>query len=422
LPSIKIAILTIILFCTAVGQSYAGRRHYYGPARSEVELMGRVLDCLNHKDSIGYYNLFPPFDSLWKLVMHNPDQTPEMQQQIAELKEHPSVLIDLDPFYNHTIMGRFSYMLRKGEDSGVHWGELVIQRYEMHHAPLTKGMEGLQSIMPERFNAYLFVRDMAASTTFCITMTEIQKIDGFYYGGQLINVLEANTVDQFMSREAGERLAQDKAREEHQRLADSARVADSVRLAGPRKDTAGKHTDSTAAGAKTTGTDTSKSKRTVLLSVAPQPDDDASKNRHEVVDRRYYSGKFDDEIPVKLYVRYMKDAGGKVNGWDALYKFGDMEQYVKLDVTKTKEGVWLFEEPVATMELELNDKTYTGSWTQGEDQTGYDVELTEKPLSEEKRLMLDKILETGTWGKTDQQPVKEAPPPPDHDTQNNNPD
>src|SRR6202042_183648 len=99
--------------------AHAKKRRYNGLPRTEVELMNNVLNCLRYKDSISYYNLFPPFDTLWHMVLHNSDQSPETQQQLSKLKEHPQSLIDFDPYYNHEIMGRFDAMLQKGEDSGI---------------------------------------------------------------------------------------------------------------------------------------------------------------------------------------------------------------------------------------------------------------------------------------------------------------
>ncbi len=403
--------LTCILLYWGQAQGIGRKHKYTGSPRTEVELMNRVLDCLRTKDTVSYYYLFPPFDTLWRMVLHNPDQSPETVKELAKLREHPTVLIDLDPFYNRTIIGGFVQTLHKGEDSGVQWRGIVMQRYELQKQGLSRGMEGLERVAPERFKGYMFVRDMLSSTTFCITITEIQKVNGFYCGGQVLNVLEANDIDEYLARENAERkyfarlkrLAEghkdDSARSDSV-LAFAARArADSVRADSVKK--AG------MAGIAKPKVDSAKIKRDLLLS-SPTADDEASRLRREVVARKYYKGKFDEEIPVELYVRYMRDAKGKVtNYWDALYKFGDMEEYVKLDVSKTPEDKWLFEEPVASMELDLNGKVYTGSWTNGQNQTGYDAELTEKEISQKKISELDQILETGKWGKTDEQKIIE---------------
>ncbi len=387
-----------------------GRRHRYnGQPKTEVELMNKVLECLRDKDTFSYYSLFPPFDSLWKMVTHNPDQSPETQKELNKLRDHPTIFLDLDPYYNHAIIGRFVEALKKGEDSGIQWKGIVSQRFELQRQEQSRGMEGLQHVIPERFKGFLFVRDMLSSTTYCITITEIQKINGFYCGGQVLNVLEASDIDQYIKRE----------REERRYLAKLARIAEQQKFDSVKADSTRGMSSADSVKADSTKTaiakaaapakpvDTLKAKRDLLLSVAPA-EDDTNRTRREVVDRKYYKGKFDDEIPVELYVRYMKDVGSKVTKyWDALYKFGDMSEYVKLDVSKNEEAKWLFEEPIASMELELNGKIYTGAWTNGENQTGYDAELSQKEISQKKIMELDKILENGLWGKTNEQKIAE---------------
>ena len=397
----------LVLLCT---DAHAiGRRHRYaGPPRNEAELMVSVLNCLRAKDSLAYYDLFPPLDTFWRMVMHSADARPEVQRDLNNLKEHPTIFIDLDPYYNHTIITRFSDVIRKGEDSGINWPGIVMQRYELEKEGVAHGMEGMQHIAPERFRGYLFVRDMMSSTTFCITITEIQKVKGYFCGGQVLNVLEAHNKDEYIAKERAERKHKIQVEQaEQKRLTDSAKndngtvhaardslqVSDSAKVAGAAKPV-----------------DTMKNKKAALLSVTtPASDDDKNKMRWEVVDRRLYKGLFDDDIAVELYVRYMRDGNGKVTNWDGLYKFGDMQDYVKLEITKAEDGKWMMEEPAGIMELELNLKVYTGSWTNGDNQTGYDVELTQKDLSQAKSMKLDRILDNNAGGTTRNQIILEKP-------------
>src|ERR1019366_8816685 len=129
-----------------------------------------------NKDSIGYFYLFPPFDSLWAFVMHNPDRSPEAIRELNHLKEHPKALLQFDPYYNRDIMARFINVLNKGEDSGIHWKSIVIQRYELSREVPSNDLIGYNRIAPERFKGYMFVRDLLGRLTFCISITEIQKI------------------------------------------------------------------------------------------------------------------------------------------------------------------------------------------------------------------------------------------------------
>ncbi len=388
-------------------QLFAGRgKHKYaGEPKSEAELMEKVLECFRSKDSMAYFNLFPPFDSMWKMVIHNPDQSPETQNELAQLREHPTVLIDLDPFYNKAIVGNFMKVLHKGEDSGVQWGGVVVQRFELQKQGYTPEMVGLQHVVPERYKGFLFVRDQLSSTTFCLTMLNIQKFGDMFCGGQVLNVLEAKSIDEYMAKEESERraLARQKWLAEHGQPDDTA----IVKKNGNKSDTGLFAAGNTPPNADTV-VDTAARKKALLLSGAATAEEDSLRTRKEVIDRKYYKGKFDETIPVELYVRYMKDLKGKLTKyWDALYKFGDMSEYVKLDVSMSPEGKWLFEEPVASMELDLVEKKYSGSWTNGQNQTGYDAELVQKELSQKKIEQFDYILDNGVWGKTDQQKIAE---------------
>lgn len=354
--------------------------------------MNNILGCLANKDSVSYFCLFPPFDTLWAQVIYNPDHSPEAVKELNHLKAHPQALLEFDPFYNRNIMARFSHILRKGEDSGIHWNGIVMQRYELNREVNThRELIGYDRIVPERFKGYLFVRDVMGRLTFCITITEIQKINGYFLGGQVINILEASSVDEFLRKEEDEKKYFDWLSRNHgvdSTAIDSAgkKKTDSIALKDPNKQD--------------------------FLSVS-NGDDDTVKARREVVARKYYEGKFDDEIPVKLFVRYMKDARtGVVNGYDGLYKFGDQPRYIKLHITKNLDGKWLMEDdlPLGIMELELKDKTYTGSWNNSENQTGYDVELKETAASQRKIEQLDKILETGVYGRVDEAATLEKKP------------
>lgn len=385
-------------------EAYGRRRMYFGQPRTEVECVNKVLQCLRYKDSVSFYYNFPPFDTLWHMATKNTQRSPELIAQFNQLKEHPTVLIDLDPFYNKEIMGRFFNVLTKGEDSGLTWKGIVLQRYELQKQEITRGMEGLQGVIPERFKGYLFVRDLTSATTFCITIKEIMKFNGYFYGGQVLNVLQAADIDDYMNKEKSERRYFARLKlEAMQREADSLR-GDTLIVSTKELDSL--KADSIRLALLANPIDTNKAKKNKLLSNVVV-EDEASKIRKEVVDRKYYKGKFDDEIPVELYVRYMKDAKGKVNNWDALYKFGDMSKYSKLEVTKDNEGKWIFEDIMANMELELEGRAYSGSWTNSENQTGYDVEMTQREISQQKIFELDKILETGTWARLDDQVIKE---------------
>ncbi len=390
----KYLFLCISLFLSL---SSSAKRHKKerGLPRTEAGLINNMLGCLSNKDTLNYFNLFVPFDTLWQYVIHNPDKSPEANAQLKNLKEHPRALIDFDPAYNGSIIRRFAEVLKKGEDSGIHWKEIVLQRYELYKETITsRSLQGYDLIAPERFMGYVFVRDLLGRTTFCISVSEIQKVDGFFFGGQLLNILEASGIDQFHEKEASEQkyfqwLEENMKKEEAH--------ADSLKNG---------LIDSTAA-------DTAAMAKSKILVADDPNDEDSLKKRREIIDRRYYEGKFDEEIPVKLYVRYMKDLRtNKITSYDGLYKFGDQVEYAKLNISRDKDGIWTMDDdpPVGTMELELKLKVYTGSWTNNENQTGYDVVLTQKDIPSIKLQQFDKMLESGKLGSVAGETAAPKPP------------
>ena len=380
----KYFLILIVFLCLAYpAHAHAHKRRYRELARTEVGLMNNVVTCLTNKDSIGYFYLFPPFDTLWRMVMHNQDNNPDAQRALNALKEHPQALLQFDPYYNPKIMSRFENVLLKGEDSGIHWNGLAMQRYELVKENPTRDLPGYDNISPERFKGYIFVRDVIGRLTFCITIMEIQKINGYFFGGQVINILEASSIDQYILKETQERKYFEWM--EKHRNDDSVKTPVALKKAG---DTSG-----------------GKNKNLQIVNT----DDEKTQIRKQVIDRKYYEGKFDDEIPVKLYIRYLKDVkSGTLTFFEGLYRFGDQANYVKLDITKDADGKWLMNDdpPVGTMELELENKTYTGSWTNNENGTGYDAVLKQTVISEKKLVQLDNMLEKGIYGNADEPSIE----------------
>ncbi len=394
--------IPVVLICLGIfWAAHAGKHRFYRQLpRTEGEMVTRLLECLRNQDTVGYYNLFPPFDTLWHFVMHNPDHTPGTVAELEMLKEHPRVLVEFDPYYNPSIMEHFCFVLKKGADSGLHWGSLVLARYQLQKEPMRRELIGYEKVVPERFMGYLFVREISGHSTYCIAVAEIQKFNGYFVGGQVINVMEASTVEEYEARLEFEKNYIFKLRTEEEDSSAAAIKRDSLYLDSVKKgwivlppvDSA-KLKDSVA-----------RAKKGALLNGA-FTDEDTQKVRREVVDRKYYEGKFDDEIPVELFIRYMRDVGtGTVGSYDALYKFGDQVKYVRLDVTKTGEK-WEFDDdpPVGSMELVLKNRIYTGTWTNNESKSGYDAVLKEVPIAPRKLEMLDKILEKGLSGRSDEE-------------------
>ena len=366
-----------MLLCSAGAFAKKKEKEYKGPPRTEGELIGKIIDCLRFKDTITYPSLFPDFDTVWKQIIEYRPRDEMEAKAIAQIRQHPEKVKQFDPYYNHAINKNAYYVMQKGEDSGIHWNQVLMMRYELQKVKLTRDMVGYDLIAPTRFQGYVLLRDMLTRQVFIFTVNELQNIGKYWYGGVLANIYPAESIEEFQAKEAGELRIRRMMKEFGLTEADLAKIKS--------KDTS-KH----------------------VIQVNENDDDDANTTtasgliRRDVVDRKLYTGTFDNQIQVKLYVRYMKgNCPGGVCSWEAIYKFGDQDEFIKLDVSKTKEGNWLFNEdpPIGSMELTLKDKVFTGTWASSDIKTGYDVKLKEAILSTSMMKQLDHIIEHGDWAK-----------------------
>lgn len=318
--------------------------------KTEAQLVNRLLDCIRTKDTITYVNLFPEYDSVWKMAT-NP-KSPDYAN-MSYLRQHPQVIQQFDPHYNKEIVKSFYTMYVQGKELHIHWGRATLVKYELEKMKLTKDLIGFDKIAPLRFKGYITIVDDASQKIFMFTASDMLNIKGKWYGGRFNYILQAHTKDEFL----------DKLNE---------MLQNKHRL---NKDSSGGKTD--------------------VDSSEKQAEEKALVQK-VILDRKYYTGKFDNEIPVKLYVRYLKSGGCEEDAcaWEAIFKFGD-EDYIKMKVSKNDKGVWIFtdERGNSGMELTLTTDTYTGSWANNDDQTGYDAKLTQKPASAQKTQTLDEIFE-----------------------------
>jgi len=375
----KKQIIILLLLCAFITDASAQRnRDRRRWEATENGLVYKVLQCLQHRDTAAYFDLFPPFDTLWSMVNRNTDNTPEAQQELNNLKQHPQILVEFDPLYNRSIIDGFAHVLGKGDDSGVQWSSVVMARYELHMQEPKQSMMGYGRIVPERFAGYLFVQDEFNRVTYCIRIAEIQKIKGQFFGGQLLNVLQAKNVDEFVRKEEIEQ--------------------DYLQWLAANPDT----TTAIATKDSTDVADTTAGDNPLLMRRDEGPEEDAER-REEVVDRRYYEGMMDNEIPIKMYIRYMRVLPGKPQQYDGLYKLGDSKKYLKLEITITPEGKWVIEDEsaVGVMELVLKGRNYVGGWSNA-DENGFDVVMSQTGTPKGKIEILDKILDRGANPRVDE--------------------
>lgn len=341
-----------LLFLLCCGPLFAQRdKKSKRGATTEQTLVNRLEGCLSRKDAYCYLDLWPDMDTFSKIVMEYADSSSAEFREMQQLQYDPVRLMHLDSFMRANLTASFDSIIAEGEAQGIHWASIVPVRYELVKMRQTRHAL-TEKLAPTRFVGYLFFTDVATRRSFGLMVGDMMQIKGEWYGGRMRELYEATTREEW----------------------EDARYIAKKQKKAPA--------DSTAKGEN-----------------IPAQDDDREKvdrtNMQSIAERKLYIGMFDNEIPVQLYVRSLK--GGCPTGvcsWEAIYKFGDQDDYIRLLVTRTEGGGWQMTEtpPAGVMDLELKGGIFTGTWTSPDGQTGYDVKLSEKPVSAKKVQRLDGIF------------------------------
>ncbi len=344
----------LLLSWTALhAQKGKGRRPAFDPyAKTEQSLVNKLEGCLADKDAECYIKLWPGLDTLTMLVLQYSDSSSAAFREAMSFQENPVRIMRADSSFNAQLHKEFDTLMKNGELLGLHWESIIPVRYELTKQRETR--ERLyEKLAPTRFTGLLFFADAVTRRSYGLMVSDIVEINKAYYGGRLGEVYEANNRDEWED-------ARYYYRKHPEALADTS-----------AKKTA-EHAD--------------------------ENQQERNKKAPEVIaDRKYYTGYLDGEIPIQIYIRSLK--GGCPQGicsWEAIYKFGDQDDWVLLAVTRTEGDKWQFvEEPEpanSSMELTLKGKTYTGDWNAADGQTGYDVKVTEATASEKKIQRLDETF------------------------------
>ena len=308
---------------------------------SEQGLVNRIDACLVNEDPYCYMDIFPDIDTLSKLVMLCTEPTSKDYHDMAMIQQFPGRMFQADSIFRSRVKQMFDDVIAQGKEQGVHWSSMIPVRYELVKARETRNRT-YEKLAPTRFTGYVFMTDVATRRTFGFTVSEMLQINEEWYGGYLGPIFEAGTRDEY----------------------------EDARIAAKRK--------------KKMEADTAK-----IVVAADKDDDEDRENSIQkmIAERKLYTGMFDNEIPVQLYVRSLKGTCKEgICAWEAIYKFGDQDDYILLTVARTEDGKWTFTEvpPTGSMDLVLKAGKYTGNWTAADNQTGYEVKLTEVPASTKK--------------------------------------
>jgi len=319
---------------------------------SEADVVETLIRSLQNKDHRNYIDLFPQTDTIASWVLQYADKTSEPYQRMQYLKDNFYAKEEFDKSIKDEAEKGFSDFLKKGSALGIHWDQIVLVRYELEK--IRRGRDLItERISPLRFLGFIFIKDMLSRKTYGFTVFDIMQVNNKWYGGELAYIFEAGTKAEFETE-----LAAEKKRIRDRELG---------------------IVDSSDTGNKTTSFN---------------EDDERRPKMKEIIERKFYKGKFDGEIMVQLYVQHIKGNCPEIAcSWEALFKFGDQDDYVRMEVSRNKEGNWLFSEELGGMELKLTGKNYTGSYASASDKTEYEVKLVETDIPLRKVQQLDELLD-----------------------------
>jgi hypothetical protein len=327
--------------------------------KTEAALIDALMKSLRTEDSKAYTQLFSGADSMITWVLKNGDKGSKTYQRMLYLQNNYAAKREFDSSIVQTTTKTFTEFLKQGTAIGVHWDHVLFMRYELQKIRTREGLPE-EEITPFRYLGYVFFKDVLTRKSYGFTIYDVMQVNNLWYGAQLIQIFPAANKEEFQKELVAEK--------KRQRLKELGIV------------------DTTEASKQ--------------YSYDDEEDEDRPSSMKEVLDRKYYKGKFDNEISVQLYVRYIKgNCPEVICSWEALFKFGDEDDYVRMDVSRTPDGKWIFIEDLGGMELTLDGDTYTGSYASSSDKTEYTVRFQEAPASLKKIKKLDEMLEFGIHGK-----------------------
>ena len=348
---IRYTFLLLLVGCLSTFQIFAQQRKegmtgWKGKEKGEAEYIAKILRCLQREELMNYTQLFPSVENMSRWIIEvSPPRSNAYQKAVFYLNK-PELLHIMDTSIRNARKKEFNKMLHKAENIGLHWSKTILLNYELERMKKTRDTV-LEKIAPERFLGYVFVKDQVTDSVYCFTVSDLQMIKGNWYGGYLKNLFRAET----------------KAEYELQRMVEEKFYA---KLAHHKTDSVNLVIDSL----------------------------DDSRNDF-IVARKYYEGTLDGYIPIELYIRYIKDTCAEdVCRYEALYKFGDNEDFISLRVSK-KEKEWTFREDKynAFMQLTLGKIKYTGIWNDPAEHIKYKAVLTELEELPEETKDLDAELD-----------------------------
>ncbi len=327
--------LLFFLCCFWAIASFAQKKSVALP---EKVYINQLAMALAKRQPAQYTALMPPAEVLDDLTPVLPKLLQPLEPDAAEVAEYGyATALSRNA-------GRWYQQVQDESDTMLlRWPLLQLARYELVRQSRATDAT-LEKLVPDRYKGYVFFSDPTRRKTFCLLVRGLFVYKGSFYGGALGHVYPAETVVDYEAHyEAAQRAA--------------------------------------AKGQKYVAWKPEEKPEEAADAEAPVVEKDKKGSDKGVVgERLYYTGFFDGQIPIRLFVRgYKGDCKEGVCRWNAMMLVGDEDEWVGLSMLK-KEGAWIFTElpNKATMELKPDQKMLTGNWNATDENTGYEVKLTEK--------------------------------------------
>lgn len=340
---------------------------------TEKDLVHEILISLQTGDDSAYASLLPTYKLMADAAFTFQPDSSQMERSI-QLRSNIRNTRDFDPEMNPKLIDMMNFVRQKGTDSGVHWGDILIAKFELDKQRLPRELIGFELIAPIRMQGYIFIRDMLTRRRYGIAVRDIFLINDKWYGGTLLNILEASSAAEYE-----ESLAIEAKELEFLMRAKQLGMLDSILAAR----------DSIRKGELYPG-----------MFSDEEEEEESQTMYKDIAARKLYSGYFDKTISVELYMRGIKGSCPEtICSWEAMYRFGDLDEFVTLEVEIKPDGTFvLAEEELGIMELKLQGSTFTGTWTSVRDKTEYEAYLKEKEEIRDRKLFkLDKTFEELLW-------------------------
>lgn len=347
-------LLLCCLFLLALPPARAQKKH---PPLPEAVYMDLLASALAQQKSAQYAALMPTPEVLFDLQPILPKLLRPLEPDSLEVATD-----GVSKALEHNADRWFQRFREESDAMRLRWPNMLLARYELVKQTRTRDSL-LERMTPDRYKGYVFFLDPMRQKTFCILVRGLFAYGGKLYGGALASVYPAETVAAY---------------ETHAEAARRAAAKGQKYIAYKPEET---DEDDEEAG------EISGNKASRAAPDAPP--------KGVVAERLYYTGFFDKEIPVRLFIRgYKGDCKEGVCRWNAIMLVGDEDEWVGLSMAK-KDGAWVFTEipNKASMELRPEKAVLKGTWNATDDNTGYEAEFTEKELPKKRLDTVEDIMD-----------------------------